>query len=50
MMLITYFLKFGQLVKEENFGWIGEDMQMAWLMYVLFFLHSEEEKQAINQM
>jgi hypothetical protein len=42
MMLITNFLKFSQLVKEENFGWKGEYMQMAWLMCDISFLPSEE--------
>jgi hypothetical protein len=49
-MIITHFLNFGQLIKEENFGWKGEDMQMAWLMCGISFLPSEGEKQVINEM
>jgi hypothetical protein len=48
MMLITHFLIFSQLVKEENFGW-KEEMQMAWLKYANYFIAFEEEKQVTNQ-
>jgi len=49
-MLVIHFLKFSQLVKEDNFGWKEEDMLDGMVNVCHFFLPSEEEKQVTNQM